>query len=144
MEHLALCTALGEERRGVQVAAPPHAQVPQDHQPGDATQPNLVNAVSLAAHPCINPHVNFNPEFDDDDDDDRLCYEYEAVRKTFLKNGGEEETRFDKEDGRMEIEEEQGIDRRAEEFIAKFYEQMKLQRQISHLQYNEMINGSAR
>ncbi|XP_030446344.2 uncharacterized protein LOC115669210 [Syzygium oleosum] len=93
--------------------------------------------------PCINPHVDFDPEFDDDDD--WLCYGYDAVRKSFLENGGEEETRFDEEeDGRMEIEEEQGIDRRAEEFIAKFYEQMKLQRQISYLQYDEMTNGSAR
>ncbi|XP_030476817.2 uncharacterized protein LOC115693895 [Syzygium oleosum] len=93
--------------------------------------------------PCINPHVDFDPEFDDDD---RLSYGYDAVRKSFLENGGEEETRSDEEEeenGRMEIEEEQGIDTRAEEFIAKFYEQMKLQRQISYLQYNEMLNRSA-
>ncbi|KAF7851174.1 hypothetical protein BT93_L4399 [Corymbia citriodora subsp. variegata] len=93
--------------------------------------------------PCINPPVDFDPEFDDDDHD-RLCYGYDTVRTSFLENGGAEETRFDEEDdGRMEIEEEQGIDTRAEEFIAKFYEQMKLQRQISRLQYNEMLNRGA-
>ncbi|KAM7276381.1 hypothetical protein ACFE04_018247 [Oxalis oulophora] len=36
-----------------------------------------------------------------------------------------------------EEEEEEGIDLRAEEFINKFYAQMKLQRQISYLQYKE-------
>ncbi|KAL3739575.1 hypothetical protein ACJRO7_020914 [Eucalyptus globulus] len=93
--------------------------------------------------PCINPHVDFEPEFDEDD---RLCYGYEAVRQSFLENGGEEGTHFDEkqaEDGRVEIEEDRGIDTRAEEFIAKFYEQTKLQRQISYLQYNEMLNQSA-
>ncbi|KAI6705836.1 hypothetical protein NL676_008798 [Syzygium grande] len=77
--------------------------------------------------------------------DDQLCYGYDSVRKSFLENGGEGETRFEEEEegGRMGIEEEQGIDTRAEEFIAKFYEQMKLQRQISYLQYREMLNRSA-
>lgn len=93
--------------------------------------------------PCINPHVDFDPEFDGDDDDDaRLCYGYDSVRKSFLEDRGEEETRFEEEDGRTETEEEQGIDARAEEFIAKFYAQMKLQRQISYLQYNDMLNRS--
>ncbi|XP_048132748.1 uncharacterized protein LOC115757010 [Rhodamnia argentea] len=87
--------------------------------------------------PCINPHVDLDPEFDDEDD--QLCYGYDAARKSFLENGGREETHFDEEvDGRMDMEEEQEIDTRAEEFIARFYEQMKLQRQISYLQYDEM------
>lgn len=51
----------------------------------------------------------------------------------FLKSGGEEEE-YEEE---TIPEEEKEIDLRAEEFIAKFYEQMKLQRQISYLQYNE-------
>ncbi|KAK2631733.1 hypothetical protein EUGRSUZ_L02503 [Eucalyptus grandis] len=37
---------------------------------------------------------------------------------------------------------ERGIDSRADEFIAKFYEQIKLQRRMSYLQYNEMLNQS--
>ncbi|KAI6692740.1 hypothetical protein NL676_020450 [Syzygium grande] len=91
--------------------------------------------------PCINPRVDFDPEFDDND---QLCYGHNTVRKKFLKNGGEEETRFDEEeDGRMEIEEEQGIDTSREVHIAKIYEQKKLQRQISYLQYNEMLNRNA-
>ncbi|KAL3755750.1 hypothetical protein ACJRO7_002753 [Eucalyptus globulus] len=93
--------------------------------------------------PCINPHVNFDTEFENDD---QLCYRYDAVRQSFLENGGEEGPHFDEEEEeeirRMEIEEEQRIDTRAEESIAKFYEQIKLPRQISYLQYNEMLNRS--
>lgn len=39
-------------------------------------------------------------------------------------------------------EDDAGVDVKAEEFIAKFYAQMKLQRQISWLQYNEMMGRS--
>ncbi|KAK5776365.1 hypothetical protein GOBAR_AA39266 [Gossypium barbadense] len=39
--------------------------------------------------------------------------------------------------------EEEGIDLKAEKFIAKFYEQIKLQRQISDLEYTEMIKRGA-
>ncbi|CAM0872844.1 unnamed protein product [Alopecurus aequalis] len=38
--------------------------------------------------------------------------------------------------------EDAGVDVKADEFIAKFYAQMKLQRQISWLQYNEMMQRS--
>ncbi|XP_047084212.1 uncharacterized protein LOC124695401 [Lolium rigidum] len=38
--------------------------------------------------------------------------------------------------------EDAGVDVKADEFIAKFYAQMKLQRQISWLQYNEMMHRS--
>ncbi|KAF0910118.1 hypothetical protein E2562_001345 [Oryza meyeriana var. granulata] len=40
--------------------------------------------------------------------------------------------------------EDAGVDAKAEEFIAKFHAQMKLQRQISWLQYNEMMERSLR
>lgn len=38
--------------------------------------------------------------------------------------------------------EDAGVDVKAEEFIARFYAQIKLQRQISWLQYNEMMQRS--
>lgn len=76
--------------------------------------------------PCLNPHVG---DFDDDDngrkssaliihDEDQYYHGYEGTCQ---------EIGYD----------EEGIDERAEEFIAKFYKQMKLQRQISYLQYTE-------
>ena len=34
---------------------------------------------------------------------------------------------------------DEGIDGKAEEFIANFYQQMRLQRQISYLQYNQWL-----
>ncbi|KAJ0981686.1 hypothetical protein J5N97_009941 [Dioscorea zingiberensis] len=37
---------------------------------------------------------------------------------------------------------ERGIDSKAEDFIAKFYKEMKLQRQVSLIQYNEMLHRS--
>ncbi|KAI6694644.1 hypothetical protein NL676_022354 [Syzygium grande] len=63
----------------------------------------------------------------------------------FLKNGDKEECFYDDDDyGRIKCdEEERGIDSRAEEFIDKFYEQIKLQWQMSYLQYKEMLNRSA-
>ncbi|VAI06510.1 unnamed protein product [Triticum turgidum subsp. durum] len=38
--------------------------------------------------------------------------------------------------------EDAGVDVKAEEFIANFYLQMRMQRQISLLQYNEMMHRS--
>ncbi|XP_028794703.1 uncharacterized protein LOC114750296 [Neltuma alba] len=70
--------------------------------------------------PCINPHVDF--EYDGDDD---LRYD----------NGEDSDEQYRYRE--CEDDDDQGVDVRAEEFIAKFYQQMKLQRQISYLQYNE-------
>lgn len=44
--------------------------------------------------------------------------------------------------GSVAGDEDAGVDVRAEEFIARFHAQMKLQRQISWLQYNEMMQRS--
>eukprot|EP01018_Ginkgo_biloba_P037668 Gb_29515 [translate_table: standard] len=41
-------------------------------------------------------------------------------------------------------EEEDQVDRQAEEFISKFYQQIRLQRQISMVQYDEMLARGAR
>ncbi|KAF8036798.1 hypothetical protein BT93_C2497 [Corymbia citriodora subsp. variegata] len=96
--------------------------------------------------PCINPKVDFDMEFDDEDGDG-VCCGYDGTRKSFfLQNGDEEEEEcfYGGDYGRIECdEEERGIDSRAEEFIAEFYEQIKLQRQISYLQYNETPNRRA-
>ncbi|XP_020209327.1 uncharacterized protein LOC109794275 [Cajanus cajan] len=94
--------------------------------------------------PCINPHVDFDYDFNDDDDN----VGYDTGRKSALIDAGErdQECYHDYYEGCQEMaygeEEErqgdaQGIDKRAEEFIAEFYKQMKLQRQISLLQYNQ-------
>ncbi|XP_010522818.1 PREDICTED: uncharacterized protein LOC104801296 [Tarenaya hassleriana] len=72
--------------------------------------------------PCITPHeIDFDCDFDGQDDDpvDVGSYGYDG--------------------NAVKEEDENGIDVRAEEFIAKFYEQIKLQRQISFLQYKESI-----
>eukprot|EP01018_Ginkgo_biloba_P030836 Gb_14965 [translate_table: standard] len=59
--------------------------------------------------------------------------EYSAIQAT--KNG------LVSSDG--EDESEQQVDREAEEFIGRFYAQMKLQRQISMLNYQEMLARGA-
>ncbi|GMH27995.1 hypothetical protein Nepgr_029838 [Nepenthes gracilis] len=79
---------------------------------------------------CIQPEVDF-------DEDQVGVYGQYGRMTSFLERAMDEEKEGD--DSRACYEDE-GIDARAEEFIAKFYEQIKLQRQISHLQYNEMIN----
>lgn len=81
--------------------------------------------------PCITPQVDFDYDFDDAD-----CEDYDGARRSFL--GYHEEECDDQE--KVPAEEEE-IDLRAEEFIAKFYEQMKLQRQISYLQYTDKLNA---
>ncbi|KAG6426832.1 hypothetical protein SASPL_111066 [Salvia splendens] len=68
--------------------------------------------------PCIKPQVDFDYDFDFDDDE---IYAEEEEEKVI--GIGEE------------CDEE--VDLKAEEFIANFYKQMKLQRQISYLQYHE-------
>ncbi|KAI3449419.1 hypothetical protein Pfo_006084 [Paulownia fortunei] len=81
--------------------------------------------------PCIKPHVDF--DYDED-----FIYEDEGdhVQGTsFLKDAEEEEEEEEETNGACD----EGIDLKAEQFIAKFYEQMKLQRQISYLQYNDML-----
>lgn len=88
--------------------------------------------------PCINPsQVDFNFNFNDTNDDG--LYHNDFSRKIFLKSTKDEEDEEEEYLG-LDVEvygdhenEEQAanIDTKAEEFIAKFYEQMKLQRQIS-------------
>ncbi|KAF7119550.1 hypothetical protein RHSIM_Rhsim13G0006400 [Rhododendron simsii] len=102
--------------------------------------------------PCITPRGDFDydSEFKDDNDDSFLSYcSDEGARKTIMMGGDDE----DNEDNGCEVCEaiipvdegidiNEGIDIKADQFIAKFYEQMKLQRQVSHLQYNEMLHRS--
>ena len=53
--------------------------------------------------------------------------------------GGGDRLNDDKEKGSRKQQGEDGIDSKAEEFIERFYEQIKLQRQVSYLQYMEML-----
>lgn len=82
--------------------------------------------------PCINPQTSDSDLFDFDYQSESE-YSYYQPRKSFLLKNGEEE---DSEQVCEEVEEE-GIDVKADEFIAKFYDQLKLQRQISYLEYNK-------
>uniref|UniRef100_A0A5B7BJI4 Cotton fiber protein n=1 Tax=Davidia involucrata TaxID=16924 RepID=A0A5B7BJI4_DAVIN len=112
--------------------------------------------------PCINnPQVDFDYDFDvdqDQDQDQNIIDQHhdttsnyyindDGARKSFLKGGGDHEDEdhgCNDQDQMVPCDEEGiGIDIKAEEFIAKFYEQMKLQRQISYLQYSEMLNRGA-
>lgn len=73
--------------------------------------------------PCLNPQV----DFDDEEETSNAAYGQRYVayegRKSFLTGG-------DDEDDHVETAsyEDENIDTRAEEFIAQFYKQMKLQR----------------
>lgn len=70
------------------------------------------------------PLVSFE---DDDDEDDERREECRVDGESADDDGGEKE-----------------IDEKAEEFISRFYEEMKLQRQMSCLRYNEMVYGGTR
>ncbi|CAL9781842.1 unnamed protein product [Musa acuminata subsp. burmannicoides] len=71
------------------------------------------------------------PQADDGDDEDSNMASYFARQET-RGNGDEEE---EAACGR----EQEGIDTKAEEFIKRFHQQMQLQRQMSLLQYHEML-----
>ncbi|KAK4789240.1 hypothetical protein SAY86_020559 [Trapa natans] len=63
----------------------------------------------------------------------------DTARKSFIGDGGRQLPESDDDDVEEEamIDGLDGIDLRAEEFIAKFYEQMRLERQLSYLQYRQ-------
>ncbi|XP_059318238.1 uncharacterized protein LOC132068612 [Lycium ferocissimum] len=95
--------------------------------------------------PCIKPQVDFDFDFDFDNDhdqsDDEMYHGNEddddvVPRKSFLNGTDdycEENEIINAGPG------DEAIDMKAEEFIAKFYEQIKMQRQISYLRYHETI-----
>ncbi|XP_078159669.1 uncharacterized protein LOC144555262 [Carex rostrata] len=93
---------------------------------------------SLRFLPCITPSVDH--DFDRDEAD-LLFYQREKEHEQFEYD--------DREEGFVELIEERerleekGIDTKAEEFISRFYEEMKLQRQVSAIQYYEMLERSA-
>ncbi|KAJ8498269.1 hypothetical protein OPV22_008821 [Ensete ventricosum] len=104
-------------------------------------------SVRLLRIPCITPAADL------DTDDDDLVFA-KLYRNSYLldkhetKEASEVGCEDDDDDDNAvrecedhaEMEEEDEIDRKAEQFIAKFYQQMKMQRQISLLQYNEMLH----
>lgn len=74
--------------------------------------------------PCIKPQVDFDNEYDDEYNND---------------DGAPRKSVEDEYVSCEEIVADEAIDMKAEEFIAKFYQQIKLQRQISYLQYHETL-----
>ncbi|KAK8269366.1 hypothetical protein V6Z12_D11G125500 [Gossypium hirsutum] len=94
--------------------------------------------------PCISPQdVDFDYDFGIDGEDEVYGYD-SGIKSDSCEKQGEEQGN-DKERKRtctLPLEEE-GIDSKADKFIANFYEQMKLQRQISYLEYTEMLNRGA-
>ncbi|GMI66619.1 hypothetical protein like AT5G38700 [Hibiscus trionum] len=100
--------------------------------------------------PCISPQeVDFDYDFGIDGDDG--VYGYDSGSKSISTGAEKEEQGREKETecgneksprNPLPVEEE-GIDTKADKFIAQFYEQMKLQRQISYLEYTEMLNRGA-
>ncbi|CAN4113429.1 unnamed protein product [Withania somnifera] len=97
--------------------------------------------------PCIKPQVDF--DFDNDYELNDEMYpdnKEDAPRKSFLNS--EDDYCQEDEYVSCEMSEEiiagagdEAIDMKAEEFIAKFYEQIKIQRQISYLQYHETLSN---
>lgn len=82
--------------------------------------------------PCLNPPPVLHDD-DDDDDDDQLDQDhgddldYQGITLSTQDVYGA-----------AGPYEDEAVDRKADEFIAKFYQQIKLQRQISYIQYNDM------
>ncbi|KAI0530948.1 hypothetical protein KFK09_000497 [Dendrobium nobile] len=107
---------------------------------------NRPASLRLPRIPCITPSFSF-------DDDKEIFVERSKAMKLLEAGFGMEDQHNDEIDleissskldtdavEKAEELEEQEIDSRAENFIMEFYEQIKLQRQISYLQYNEMLD----
>jgi hypothetical protein len=115
--------------------------------------------------PCIAPHVPDTPGLyygddryffsdalrgnkDDEGDEDgagSCYYGYGGADNAgSICPDDEDESRCADEEELLEraMSEDAGVDVKAEEFIARFYAQMRLQRQVSWLQYNEMMQRS--
>ncbi|KAJ6686667.1 COTTON FIBER PROTEIN [Salix purpurea] len=82
--------------------------------------------------PCITPQVDFDYDFDDEvcqdnTQQDGPVYDQscDGMRRSFLFKGGDEEE-YETWEEKIGVEEE-GIDMRAAEFIARFREQLRLQ-----------------
>ncbi|RWW21253.1 hypothetical protein GW17_00014593, partial [Ensete ventricosum] len=104
-------------------------------------------SVRLLRIPCITPAA----ELDTDDDDlvfaklyrnSYLLDKHETKEASGVgcEDDDDDDNAVRECEDHAEMEEEDEIDRKAEQFIAKFYQQMKMQRQISLLQYNEMLH----
>ncbi|KAJ8573721.1 hypothetical protein K7X08_010232 [Anisodus acutangulus] len=98
--------------------------------------------------PCIKPQVDFDFDFENYHYDDEMYHrnnDDEVPRTSFLKDTNdynEKEEYVSCEVSEDEITAgpgDEAINMMAEEFIAKFYEQIKLQRQISYLHYKETL-----
>ncbi|KAL3517391.1 hypothetical protein ACH5RR_019980 [Cinchona calisaya] len=120
------------------------------------------SSLRLFKIPCITstPEVDFDYDFDPDPGMYNY-YNYNGghqdvvvSRKSFLKGADDEEQDDDDDNECGSYEEingtpapgscsDEGIDLKAEQFIAKFYQQIKMQRQISNLEYHEMIARGA-
>lgn len=88
--------------------------------------------------PCLNPQVDFDDEEEEEEANNAAydqCYVADEGRKSFLKGGYDELDHV-----QTASHEDENIDTKAEEFIAQFYKQMKLQRQISYQRHNETLN----
>ncbi|KAL0700558.1 hypothetical protein Bca4012_056680 [Brassica carinata] len=84
--------------------------------------------------PCIAPPVDFDYDFELD----RQDTDAEDVRSYgYYDDSCNEKCDRAADNYQLEEEDEKGVDVRADEFIANFYQQMRLQRQISYLQYKE-------
>ncbi|KAG2541373.1 uncharacterized protein LOC120687341 [Panicum virgatum] len=73
----------------------------------------------------------------DDEEEELSCYCGGGDEEELLERAVAESCRAS-----TAAEGDAGVDVKADEFIARFYAQMKLQRQISWLQYNEMMQRS--
>ncbi|XP_060216804.1 uncharacterized protein LOC132644241 [Lycium barbarum] len=103
--------------------------------------------------PCIKPQVDFDFDFDNDNDYDDETYHHnndDVPRRSFLKGADDDYDEEEDEYVSCEVSEDEiisvgagggdeAIDMKAEQFIAKFYEQIKLERQISYLQYHATL-----
>ncbi|CAL9072823.1 unnamed protein product [Musa textilis] len=102
-------------------------------------------SMRLLRIPCITPAADLDTEDDDLifaklDRNSYLSDKHETKEASEIGCEDDDDDNAVREcEDHAGMEEEDEIDRKAERFIAKFYEQMKMQRQIPWLQHNEML-----
>ncbi|KAL4202502.1 hypothetical protein AMTRI_Chr02g221440 [Amborella trichopoda] len=102
---------------------------------GDSPAVQLKLPRSIVKFPCMNPPITLDNDYDHDDNHE---YDIDPDGNGAGYDHSHEDSYYDGDRNASECDEL--IDSKADEFIERFYQQMRLQRQLSCLKYNEMLH----
>ncbi|KAL4182136.1 hypothetical protein AMTRI_Chr12g241000 [Amborella trichopoda] len=118
---------------------PRHSEITSYLSFGDSPTVPLNLPRSIVKFPCMNPSITLdNDDCDTDIDSDGVDDRYGAGYDH--DHGDDHCHQGSYYDGDGDGDGDASVDSKADEFIERFYQQMRLQRQLSCLKYNEMLH----